>query len=154
MSFSSQVESPSLTAALQYAYKHNVLCIASGGNDASHAVVYPAASQGVIGVGSTNAQDQRSPFSNYDTPSVEMSAPGEALITAFPGNHYAAVWGTSFSAALTSGAAALLNQIRPFISYTRLDAALDRGQRLPGDTMGDVRLDVMASVRYFFQFDE
>ena len=41
---------------------------------------------------------------------MTIAAPGEALITTYPGNHYAAVWGISFSAALVSGAADLLMQ--------------------------------------------
>jgi subtilisin family serine protease len=37
-------------------------------------------------------------------------APGEGLITTYPGNHYAQAWGTSFSAALVSGTASVLLQ--------------------------------------------
>ena len=152
MSFSAPEESPSLAAAVRYAWKHNVICIASGGNDGSQAVVYPAASAGVFGVGSTSAQDQRSVFSNHDTPSVEMSAPGEGLITTYPGNHYAGVWGTSFSAALTSGAAALLMDVSPGISPSGFDTAVDHGpQQIPG--MGDTRLDVMAAIQYLLRRD-
>ena len=44
-------------------------------------VVYPAGLQGVIGVASTNDQDQRSTFSNYGDQVVWVAAPGEAIIT-------------------------------------------------------------------------
>ena len=99
---------------MQYAAKHNVICVASGGNDGrEELVVYPAANRGVIGIGSTTTLDKRRRFSNYDTPSVRMAAPGEALITTYPGNNYAGVWGTSFSTALTSGTVAPLAQINP-----------------------------------------
>ena len=47
--------------------------------------------------------------------------PGETLVTAFPGGHYAAVPGTSFSTALMSGSVALLAQIKTNI--TSNDAA-------------------------------
>ncbi len=148
MSFSSLSDSPSVTAAIQYAWSLNVICVASGGNEGrENVVVYPAADKGVIGVGSTNALDQRSRFSNYDTPSVRLAAPGEALITAYPGNNYAGVWGTSFSTALTSGAIALLNQIRPQIAPGKVSDALEHGHKLNLD-MGDARLDVMTTILY------
>ena len=51
--------------------------------------VYPAGDPYVIGVGATTSLDLRSAFSNYDVSSVKTAAPGEALITTYPGNHYA-----------------------------------------------------------------
>ncbi|MBS1859015.1 MAG: S8 family serine peptidase [Acidobacteria bacterium] len=146
MSFSSPVLSPSLSDAIAYAASHRVMCFASAGNGGSRVVVYPAAIQGVIGVGSTSLLDKRSPFSNYDTASVRMAAPGEALITTYPGNNYAGVWGTSFSTALSSGAAALLLQVKPRI-YGGLSDALEHGHPLDIG-MGDARLDVLSSVLY------
>jgi subtilisin family serine protease len=146
MSFSSPELSPSLSDAIAYARSHRVMCIASGGNEGSSAVVYPAAIQGVIGVGSTSLLDRRSPFSNYDTPSVRLAAPGEALVTTYPGNNYAGVWGTSFSTALTSGAAAILLQVNPRISGS-LGSALEHGHPLDID-MGDARLDILSSILY------
>ncbi len=46
---------------------------------------------------------------------MDVSAPGEALITTYPGGHYAAAWGTSFSAALVAGGMALFHQLLPAI---------------------------------------
>jgi subtilisin family serine protease len=149
MSFSSVTRSASVTAAINYAWSHNVICVASGGNNGKHLVVYPAGDPGAIGVGSTDAQDQRSMFSNYDAASVRMAAPGEALITTYPGNNYAAVWGTSFSAALTSGTVALLTQISPQIRPGSAADALDHGRKLQIDGMGDARLDVLGSLMYY-----
>ncbi len=149
MSFSSLADSPSVVAAMQYAWSHDVICVASGGNQGRNLAVYPAADKGVIGVGATNDQDERSPFSNYDTPSVRMAAPGEALITTYPGNNYAGVWGTSFSTALTSGAVALLAQINPRVRPDDIADALEHGHMLKIDGMGDARLDVMATLLYY-----
>ncbi len=152
MSFSSRTASTTLAAAVQYAWSHNVICVASGGNDGHEGVVvHPAADKGTLGVGSTTDLDQRSAFSNYDSPSVRMAAPGEALVTAYPGNHYAGVWGTSFSTALTSGAAALLLQVAPQITVGHALAALEHGQQLHINAdMGDGgRLDVYSSILYY-----
>ena len=146
MSFSSPLASTSLAAAIQYATSHNVICIASGGNDGKRETVYPAAIPGVIGVGSTTALDKRSFFSNYGYPSVRMAAPGEALITTYPGNNYAGVWGTSFSAALTSGAVALLLQVKPHLHNSDVSDYLEHGHHLNIDGMGDSRLDVLSTL--------
>jgi subtilisin family serine protease len=148
MSFSSLVESPAVDAAVAYALAHNVTCIASTGNNGKREIVYPAANPGVVGVGSSNAFDRRSLFSDYGTRSVRMAAPGEALITTYPGNHYAGVWGTSFSAALTSGGVALLMQASSQCHPGSAADALEHGKILDIDGMGDARLDVYSSLQY------
>ncbi|MDR3701539.1 MAG: S8 family serine peptidase [Candidatus Sulfopaludibacter sp.] len=156
MSFSSRTASTTLAAAVQYAWSHNVICVASAGNDGREGVVvHPAADKGTLGVGSTTDLDQRSSFSNYDSPSVRMAAPGDALVTTYPGNHYAGVWGTSFSTALTSGAAALLLQLAPKITVGHALSALEHGQQLHIDAdMGDGgRLDVYSAILYCLKKD-
>jgi subtilisin family serine protease len=148
MSFGSDNQSPSIKAAVQYALWKDVICVAAVGNDGLNEVEYPAGIRGVIGVGSTDANDQRSVFSNYSDSAVDVSAPGEALITTYPGNHYAGVWGTSFSAALVSGAAALLGQIRPGMEPNEISWMLRHGHPLSIPDMGSARLDVLASALF------
>ena len=108
MSFSDTGKSTELKAAIDYATNKGVVCVASAGNDGEQIVVYPAG-YNVIGVGSTDNWLRRSTFSNYGS-AVDLAAPGEGVITLYPGNNYAAGWGTSFSAPLVAGAAALLEQ--------------------------------------------
>jgi subtilisin family serine protease len=98
-------------------------------------------------VGSTNILDMRSIFSNYDVSSVKIAAPGEALITTFPGGHYAGVSGTSFSTALVTGAVDLMRQARPSASIGKIKDALDHGVKIEQE-MGDARLDLVRSLRY------
>ncbi len=126
MSFSLTTFNPDLARAIGYANSKGVICVASGGNGGQSVVVYPSAISGVIGVGSTNNYDIRSTFSNFGQ-NIDVAAPGEALITTYPGNNYAGVWGTSFSAALVSGGVALLVDARASLSFSSAVNALNLG---------------------------
>jgi hypothetical protein len=110
MSFELPQISDAMMKAINYAARNGVICVASAGNNASTALVYPAAFGNVISVGSVSPLGQPSTFSNYGPDLVQIAAPGEGLITTYPGKHYAQVWGTSFSAALLSGTASVLLQ--------------------------------------------
>ena len=70
--------------------------------------MWPAAYSNVIGVGATDDFYVRAPWSNYGNALVSLAAPGTDVITMYPKNHYAMVSGTSFSAPLVAGGAALL----------------------------------------------
>lgn len=146
MSFGFAQYSGELKAAIDYANSRGVLCIASSGNSGKEAKVYPAALINVLGVGSTNFSDKRSPFSNYGF-SAKTSAPGEAIVTTFPGNTYAAVWGTSFSTGLVAGAASLFRQVKPGLNFQSFKDAFDYGLPISQD-MGDSRLQLMHSLDY------
>ena len=146
MSFSFSQASLELQWAIDYATTHGVLCVASAGNNGKEVQVYPASFKGVVGVGSTNYSDRRSPFSNYGS-SARTSAPGEALVTLFPGNTYAGVWGTSFSTALVSGAMTLFRQSQPNLNFEKAFDVLDYGVRVSQD-MGDARLELLRSLNY------
>jgi thermitase len=62
--------------------------------------------QMTIGVGSVNANDQRSSFSNYGD-AIHTFAPGENIWSAYPGNRSATFTGTSFAAPIVAGSVAL-----------------------------------------------
>jgi subtilisin family serine protease len=144
MSFSLSAPSQELQDAINYAAGKGAICVASAGNDGREKAVYPAAYRKVLGVGSTNYSDHRSPFSNYGD-FVRAAAPGEALVTTYPGNNYAGVWGTSFSTGLVSGAVALMQQIYPRIGYDKVRDALDKGVHI-GQDMGDARLSLLPAL--------
>src|SRR6266403_4503895 len=113
MSFDTKTMSVELQKALDYANQQGVICAASAGNDGIQEIVYPAALQNdVMGVASTTDQDTRSQFSNWGNASVWVAAPGEAIVSTYPFNTYAAGWGTSFSAPFVSGGAALLHNLQ------------------------------------------
>ena len=143
MSFSLANWSDELVRALNYASNHRVVLAASAGNAGKETVAFPAGFRTVLGVGSTDTQDRRSTFSNFGKALVRLSAPGEGLVTTFPGNHYALVSGTSFSTALVSGAAALVLERDPTLDPEDVDDALSRVNRpRSGALAGDLRLDL------------
>ena len=90
----------------------------------------------------------RSTFSNYGSALVKVAAPGEALITTYPGKNYAAVWGTSFSAALVSGGGALLRQIDPNINQDQAATSLSQAVYL-GPDLGAGRIDLFRTCQYW-----
>ncbi len=107
MSFSMKTFSPELMRAVNYAARHGVACVASAGNDGEEQLVFPAALGNAIGVASTAVDDTISPFSNYGSDLVTVAAPGENIVTAYPGGGWALASGTSFSAPWISAAVAL-----------------------------------------------
>jgi subtilisin family serine protease len=118
MSFDLDTSDDTLAKAIEVANQAGVICVASTANVSSNAAVYPAAfnsvGQSVIGVGSVDSLTGmfRSSFSGYGAPSVDAYAPGESLIAAYPGNHFAVVSGTSFATALASGVAAVVESTK------------------------------------------
>jgi subtilisin family serine protease len=108
MSFNYATYSQELANAVNYASTRGLICVAAAGNSGTNAIVYPAALKAVIDVASTSNNDTPSAFSNYGAPPVLLAAPGEGVMTTYPFGTYAAGWGTSFSAPLVTGTAALL----------------------------------------------
>ncbi len=149
MSFSSMQSSPELQAAINYAHSKGVICVAAAGNDGKQIMVYPAGYHSfVMGVASTDNQDIRSSFSNYGNNLVTVAAPGEGVVTLYPGNNYAEGWGTSFSAPLVAGGAALLVQLGGnHISEAQAVQAIS--QAVPtGQGLGAGELDLLQASSY------
>jgi subtilisin family serine protease len=144
MSFSMSQSSPGLQAAIQYALSKNVATVASSGNDGLKTLVYPASYGGVQGVGSSTNTDLRSTFSNYGSGVVTFAAPGEGVITTYPGGNYAAGWGTSFSTPMFAGAAALVLQARPTSKPGDITNALSKTKQI--SEMGYGRIDLYQSL--------
>lgn len=144
MSFSTAQPSPGLQSAVQYALKKNITVVAAAGNDGVKTLVFPASFGGVDGIGSTTNSDQRSVFSNFGSGVVAFAAPGEGVISTYPGGLYAAGWGTSFSAPMFAGSAALVLQARPNAKPGDVGNALSKTKQI-GD-MGYGRIDLLQSL--------
>jgi subtilisin family serine protease len=147
MSFSFSSPSPELQKAINYAANRNVISVASAGNDGQQINVYPAANNNVIDVASTSDQDTQSSFTNYGAPPVWLPAPGEAIMTTYPGASYAVGWGTSFSAPFVTGSAALLAATSSTCNQSRAANALSNGDWISAPQLGHGRLNVYSAAQ-------
>jgi thermitase len=144
MSFSTPTWSPEITHAINVATDRGVICVASAGNLGQEVLVYPGAQRNVLAVGSVNSASipVRSRFSNYGDSLVSLAAPGEGIITTYPGGGYAGAWGTSFSAPMVTGTAALLLQIDPTLNFSDAAALIGRADPMALSGLGRGRLNL------------
>jgi len=151
MSFNSTVSSPTLQTAIAFANQAGVTCVSAVGNSGIQTTqIFPATYPGVIGVGSVNNQENRSSFSNYGQGLVDVAAPGEGVITTYPGlNNYAAAWGTSFSTPQVAGGVALLVQMSPKASNQAIQSALTSTAESAGWGMGAGIINLSQAVSSF-----
>ena len=146
MSFDLSTPSPALSQAVSYANRAKVVLVAAAGNENTNNRVYPAALNGyVMGIASTTDWDARSSFSNYGSADVWIAAPGEYVISTFPGGGYAAASGTSFSSPLVAGTSALLLSAKSGLNQTQAASALSHGRLLTPD-LNHGRLDAYQAI--------
>jgi subtilisin family serine protease len=142
MSFDTPSSSPAFSAAISYANQQGLILVAAAGNNSSSAPVYPAAlNTSVMGIASTTDWDTISSFSNFGDTDVWIAAPGEYVISTFPGGTFASMSGTSFSSPLVAGSADLLMTIQPGLNQSKASNALAHAVQLTPN-LNHGRLDV------------
>ena len=132
------------------AAKGIVMVAAAGNAGAKSAPLYPAANPAVIAVSGTDAQDRLFSASNRGS-YVAVAAPGVDIFLPAPDDKYQMTSGTSFSAALVSGIAALLLERNPALKPDDLRTILTKTARdlgAPGrdDLFGAGEADAYAAV--------
>jgi subtilisin family serine protease len=146
MSFDVSTPSPALSQAISNANQFGLVLVASAGNENTSSPVYPAAlNTNVMGIASTSDYDTRSTFSNYGNTDVWIAAPGEYVISTFPGGTYAAASGTSFSSPLVAGSADLLLTAKPSLKQKSAASAFSHAIKLTPD-LNHGRLDVYQAI--------
>jgi subtilisin family serine protease len=146
MSFDVSTSSAALSQAISYANQQGVILVAAAGNESTSAPVYPAAlNSSVMGIASTSNYDVRSTFSNYGNTDVWIAAPGEYVMSTFPGGTYASASGTSFSSPLVAGSADLLLSAKPSLNQASAASAFSHAIKLTPD-LNHGRLDIYQAI--------
>ena len=145
-------ESMVMEWAVNYARERGVVVVAAAGNENLSTVSYPAAYAGVIAVAAVDNSDIKASFSNFSD-TVTVSAPGVDVYSAY-GNGLFAWWsGTSQSAPIVAGEAALIVGAYPWlttdeVSAVVMDSATDIDPLNPGyeGLLGSGRIDLSAAL--------
>ncbi|WP_406326097.1 type VII secretion-associated serine protease mycosin [Streptomyces sp. NBC_01617] len=110
ISLANEVGSQQIEDSVTYALRKGSLIFAGVGNDGDkgNALMYPAGTPGVVGVGAINRDLRKAGFSQYG-PQVDLSAPGVDMIHACgSGTGFCKSNGTSDATAIASASAALI----------------------------------------------
>ena len=154
MSFGGPGYSYAMRDAIEYAHDRGVMVSAAAGNesrDNDSSPSYPASYEldNVLSVAATDRRDRLSSFSNYGD-SVDLAAPGSAIVSTWPGEDWRYLSGTSMAAPFVAGAMALLREVAPAHSVSELRRAiLESVEELPNDSdrvASGGRLDAAASL--------
>ena len=110
---------------------------------ASTGPAYPAGDRGVVGVAATDRSDSLAAGSNSGAAAF-IGAPGVDIMTTDVGGGYRLVNGTSASAAIVAGAAALVRSVDPGVTNGAVVGRLARNAAQPaaGTELGNGRLDL------------
>lgn len=123
--------------ALNHSTRADVLVVAAAGNNAGDndvQPVYPASypHPNLVSVGASTQADAVAWFSNYGATSVDVFAPGDNILSTYPGGRYARMRGTSMASPVAAGVAAQLLSLDPSATVGTITDALLRGTT-PGD---------------------
>jgi hypothetical protein len=152
LSFVGRGNSQTLKESIENAYKKGVVVVAAAGNEInlgqdldieenrSYPVCYKTENgiDPVIGVSSVNSFDRLAGFSNYGSDCIDVSAPGVRLFSTayydpenrfFREKHLGGWTGTSVSAPIVSGVAALIKSINPLLPVNVIQEIIKKTAR-------------------------
>jgi len=111
---------------IDYAYNKGCVLVAAGGNSSAETMIYPAACNHVISVGSTGTGDVASTTSEYGT-WIDVMSPGEAIWSTSYGTatgDYMNMSGTSMACPLVAGLCGLMLSVDPNLTSDKLTTYL------------------------------
>ncbi|TDE29553.1 S8 family serine peptidase [Actinomadura sp. 6K520] len=117
-------DTPALRLAVRKAQRKDALIVASAGNVAQdqrgkESASYPASYRGVLSVAAVDEAGTIANFSNLKT-RVDVSAPGQNVISTLGDGYVGGLQGTSFGAPYASGVAALVRARHPKLTYQQV----------------------------------
>lgn len=148
VSFNGAAGSASVLSAADYMRSKGGLVFISAGNS-NVDPGYANTSSAVI-VAATTSSDTKASFSNFGD-HIHLSAPGEGIYTTTWGQSYTSISGTSFSAPIAAGVAALVMSANPALTATQVEnilfsTAVDLGTTGRDIYFGHGRVDAAAAV--------
>ena len=115
MSFGGTGRDRAMEAAVRDAYEAGVVMVASAGNDATNEFSSPTDFKEVISVNASNKYDKPTYWSDYGT-YKDITAPGNNILSTFPGDDYEYASGTSMASPVVAGVAALVLDANPSLT--------------------------------------
>jgi hypothetical protein len=146
-SYGGPIYDPAELNELQDLNNRGILVVTSAGNENLNAdfagADYPAVYglPNILAVAATNRQDGIASFSTFGPTTVPLAAPGLQIVSTELGSAYSAspgLYGTSFSAPMAAGAAALIKSYNATATATELKSRLIEGASPGLDTTNPV----------------
>ncbi len=138
MSLGGPSYNPVMHNAIKAAVAKGIVVVVSSGNEYSNEPHYPGSLPEVISVGATDSNGVLVTFSSWGD-NVDLAAPGWNIMSAYPRRltepkylPYASASGTSFSAPIVAGVAAMLRNKYPSWSPAQIEAQLKNTARDAG----------------------
>jgi thermitase len=125
MSLAGPTDLSTLESAVSYAWNKGTVLFASAGNYSTSTPYYPAACTNAVAVSATDPNDNLSSYSNFGN-WIDLSAPGDSILTTNNGGGYGYWSGTSFSSPIAASVAALVLSVRPSLSASALVTLLEQ----------------------------
>lgn len=152
MSIGTKIFNAAYEDAAAEARSQGAVIFAAAGNDNSSQLRYLAACPSVISVGATTITDQRFSLSNFSA-DLDISAPGEQIISTLPPSGYGPISGTSMASPHIAAIAALILERNPTFSADDLINALINSVVDLGDPGKDIffghgRIDALKAVTF------
>jgi len=147
--------SSALAAAIGNAQSAGHIFVAAAGNNGGNndsQPFYPASfsQDNVVAVAATDRFDQLASFSNYGATSVDLAAPGVAILSTTPNGTYSTYSGTSMAAPHVTGTIALVWSAQPGLDYrqviARIKSGVDHLSSLAGKVAAHGRLNAARSL--------
>jgi subtilisin family serine protease len=112
--------------------------VASGNDGSTNEISAPACVSTAVSVGATTKEDQVADYSNV-APFMSLFAPGDEIISSYPGGQFAVASGTSMASPHVAGAWAILKQAKPGATVDEvLQALTDTGVMITDTRAGGV----------------